>query len=350
MSKRNGIHVRIRSSYELTPKKVFLVVLISIVVIVEIQSIFILINSIISNDDISRRVIEYLKSAEFTGCENTCIEVTSDLELPYRLKPNCSIVFCGSDVRLNETIIEINSAGYRGELRSQSKDNTTKRILVLGDSFVFGYGLNITDTVPFLLEERLNELSEETIYDVINFGVPLYGLEDNINLLEDTGLSYDPDLIILFYLSNDLANNTRIIEIENYLKVNHKIPDEVDEELTDIYYSIYAMWNHDEEIASKTEEWIGNTVNSLLDRFNYMLESHGSGVLIFLWDESMGGDKVVEYAEANGWFVANSSSIRETYSQDLLIIHPEEPHPSSFFNTKVAELLHQDVKEIIDQD
>src|SRR3989344_7830887 len=69
--------------------------------------------------------------------------------LLYELAPNTSSEYADS-------IVKINSEGLRDyEYRIKKPDNTF-RIVVLGDSMVFGYGLDLEDTFPKFLERKLN--------------------------------------------------------------------------------------------------------------------------------------------------------------------------------------------------
>ena len=53
--------------------------------------------------------------------------------------------------------VKINSKGLRDNEYPYEKPDDTYRILMLGDSFTFGYGVNIEDTMAKVLEENLNK-------------------------------------------------------------------------------------------------------------------------------------------------------------------------------------------------
>jgi hypothetical protein len=58
-------------------------------------------------------------------------------------------------------------------------------------------------------------------YELINFGVPGYSMEEKVTLFKTKGLSLNPDLVILQYLPDDLINITEILEIQKELESNY---------------------------------------------------------------------------------------------------------------------------------
>lgn len=105
------------------------------------------------------------------------------------------------DERLPPTQILINAEGFRGREVQLPKPKGTKRILVLGDSNAFGYGVNEEERFSNLLEQRLAG------YETVNLGVFGYGTDQEAILLEREGLRYSPDLVILAFIPGDLTDN-----------------------------------------------------------------------------------------------------------------------------------------------
>lgn len=75
------------------------------------------------------------------------------------------------------------------------------RILVLGDSFSFGDEVADTETWPHRLEERLHGV------EVVNLSVLGYGHDQMLLLLEERGLDYHPDVVLLGYVGCDPERN-----------------------------------------------------------------------------------------------------------------------------------------------
>lgn len=97
-----------------------------------------------------------------------------------------------------------NSQGLRNSTDFQiDKPENVFRILAIGDSFTFSFGVNNADAWTHLLEENLNQLSDQKI-EVINAGFPGYTIKDEFEYLQQKGLKLHPDLVILGAFENDL--------------------------------------------------------------------------------------------------------------------------------------------------
>lgn len=99
-----------------------------------------------------------------------------------------------------------NSLGFRDREHPIGKPPGVTRILVLGDSVAAG--LKIEDDrliFPALLERILLERGLRA--EVLNFAVSGYNTQQEVEILREKGLRYDPDLVILAYCLND--NETR---------------------------------------------------------------------------------------------------------------------------------------------
>lgn len=98
--------------------------------------------------------------------------------------------------------VRINSQGFR-DREYASKGPTALRILGLGDSFAFGFGVNEEETYLARLEALLNDGKAE----VINAGLAGMGPDSEARLLEMEGPRLDPDLVLVgFYVGNDLID------------------------------------------------------------------------------------------------------------------------------------------------
>lgn len=102
--------------------------------------------------------------------------------------------------------IKINSDGFRDKEYTVEKDTATFRILILGDSITFGWGVAFNNTFSKVLEQRLNQekQSPDSTYEVLNLGVGNYNTVMETITLEKKGLLYNPDLIVLAYYINDV--------------------------------------------------------------------------------------------------------------------------------------------------
>jgi lysophospholipase L1-like esterase len=79
-----------------------------------------------------------------------------------------------------------------------------RRVILLGDSFVFGWGLPLEHTMG----HQLASLLDGTRWEVLNMGVPGYNTTHEVSFLEDRGLKYQPDVVVLMYHPNDAGIGT----------------------------------------------------------------------------------------------------------------------------------------------
>jgi acetyltransferase AlgX (SGNH hydrolase-like protein) len=98
--------------------------------------------------------------------------------------------------------VRINSRGYRGGEHPWDGPSGF-RILVLGDSFTFGFGVGEDDAYPVLLERALAARHAQ----VINAGLAGMGPDNEARLLAADGPGLRPDLVLVgFYVGNDLID------------------------------------------------------------------------------------------------------------------------------------------------
>jgi hypothetical protein len=110
------------------------------------------------------------------------------------------------------TTITANSRGIRGSKEyAPGRTARTRRIVVLGDSFTFGEGVDDDATFPAQLQARLGPG-----FEVINLGVHGYGHDQMLIRLREEGLRYAPDLVVLGYYADDVARNA--LSFRDYAK------------------------------------------------------------------------------------------------------------------------------------
>lgn len=91
-----------------------------------------------------------------------------------------------------------NRYGYRGVPVPISNDYGHSNVVVLGDSYAFGHGVNDGDEFPAIMRRLL-----EGSHEVINLGVGGYGLTQEIRRFYEFGRLYDPDIVVLQFCNND---------------------------------------------------------------------------------------------------------------------------------------------------
>jgi hypothetical protein len=119
-------------------------------------------------------------------------------ELSFVHAPNRSAFLMGAPV-------SINSHGLRDREYSEEKPPNVYRVMMLGDSTTFGWGVLEEDTAAKFLERKLNAHLPPG-YDkveVINAGVGNYDTVQEVTYYETRGRAFHPDLVVLVFFIND---------------------------------------------------------------------------------------------------------------------------------------------------
>ena len=104
---------------------------------------------------------------------------------------------------LGDNQVTINANDLRDADIPYLKPANEKRILVLGDSVTFGWGVSQGEAFSDQMEPLLREQTG-TQWQVINAGVNGYNTEQEAAYLRKDGMRYSPDYVLLVYVSNDV--------------------------------------------------------------------------------------------------------------------------------------------------
>lgn len=100
----------------------------------------------------------------------------------------------------------INARGFRYPDFADRKRDGTIRIALIGDSFVFGIGVNYDGTMRPHLESELARLWPGRSFEILNLGIPGNNLASHITMVEVATARLEPDVVVLgLTLSNDLS-------------------------------------------------------------------------------------------------------------------------------------------------
>jgi len=104
--------------------------------------------------------------------------------------------------------VKTNSLGHREAEYDLSKSDV-KRILLLGDSFVFGEGVNIDDRFDTKLGALLDKSGQNTL--IINTGVGGWGTLQQTTYARDHFDLFKPDIIVITFCGNDPDDDRKFI-------------------------------------------------------------------------------------------------------------------------------------------
>lgn len=203
----------------------------------------------------------------------------------YRLHPARRTTYLYPPEEPRELTVSANRHGFR-DARELDEPDDRPRLLILGDSFAFGDGVQH--------EERYGERLEalEPGWRVDNLGMTGFGPDLMLMALEEAGLKADPDVVVLSIYTDDLRRVR-----PHYAGVGYEIPrlELADGVLTRIPYprphlfSGLRVWQMAERGWWKLSRAEWKLVEAILERFLELGRLHGfRTVVLFLpgWDDT----------------------------------------------------------------
>jgi lysophospholipase L1-like esterase len=142
--------------------------------------------------------------------------------------------------------IRINSRGFRGPEVPLERTPGRGRVLALGDSFTFGWGVEEEQAWPAQLARILD-------VEVVNLGVSGYGTDQEYLLFQSDGLAYRPDLVLVQVAPNDAEEVLREVSYgrgkprfgtrgDEIFLCNVPVPDRFLERASLFYRSLRRFW------------------------------------------------------------------------------------------------------------
>lgn len=122
-----------------------------------------------------------------------------DEDLGWRNRPSTRVRIAAKGF---DYTVTLNERGERGPLRPYAKPAGVKRVVVLGDSTSWGWGVDDEAQWTRLVERELGSQVE-----LVNLAVPGYGTDQELWVFEREGRKYEPDLVLLGFVHNDLVSN-----------------------------------------------------------------------------------------------------------------------------------------------
>jgi lysophospholipase L1-like esterase len=107
-----------------------------------------------------------------------------------------------------DKLVVINARGLRGPVIPYKRIPGRLRLLFLGDSITFGFGVEDSEVVAARVAARLNDSALPT--EVINSSVPAYNTEQEVAYLETEGIRYAPDWVVVGVCWNDISDKADV--------------------------------------------------------------------------------------------------------------------------------------------
>lgn len=253
----------------------------------------------------------------------------------------------------NAQTYHTNRYGLRGPDFSAQKPPGVTRILILGDSFVFGEGVKDEDTVTAQLQRLLNARGNET-FEIINTAVGSWDTDCEVNYLERYGLSFEPDIVMVGYVLNDTPSDIGVDMWDNVTSTsqNRALRESY---LVSYVYSMIAQRTRTrrfvaEMVASARErrnEWEYSF--AALSRGQELATSIGARYIVFIYPFLYElSDRypftglhamVVDYCRAHDIEVIDLLPDYIGSRASDLWVHPRDPHPNAKGHHIAAQVL-----------
>jgi hypothetical protein len=131
-----------------------------------------------------------------------CVE--RDQILGWRGRPDLSCIYRHDYFGLAFPLAT-NSRGFRDREHAPTAPQGVTRVLFVGDSFTWGWGVGEDTVYTRLFENRL--AARGASVEAINAGVPGYNTVQSLLYLKEHGFDYAPDVVVYQAMGNDLPDN-----------------------------------------------------------------------------------------------------------------------------------------------
>ena len=113
-----------------------------------------------------------------------------------------------------------NADGWRASHEFvRAKPAGVRRLVFVGDSYTFGFGLRDAESFAALAQERLGPA-----WEVLNFAVPGYGTDQQLLSYERVAREYEPDAVVLGFFLRDYSRNLQ--DFRTYAKPRFELEGE----------------------------------------------------------------------------------------------------------------------------
>jgi lysophospholipase L1-like esterase len=267
-----------------------------------------------------------------------------------------------------------NRVGWRDVEHTIKKPANTFRILGLGDSYLWGQGVRQNDICLSQLPELLKDTLTDKTIETINAGISGVNTANERTQLKEIGLQYEPDLVIVHFVLNDVELNRhprgpRIEFCHGYTGIYNE-PDGLTS------YSYLWSWIRQRTINTyrarryirasiasfddKSPGWIScrtalRDIKSICGRNNINLL-----VVIFPYYISLDKDDypfqkihdtVFKYCRDNGIHVLDLREKYRAFKGPELWVHPSDQHPNEIAHkiaaTAIARYLKDNKNELL---
>lgn len=199
--------------------------------------------------------------------------------------------------------VRINALGLRGPELTLDRAEDAGRVLVFGDSYVFGVGVAEEQILTTHLAHLLAPHFLSGI-EVVNLGVAGYSTDQQVLLWQELGSRLSPDVVILVVCDNDYVGNTENFAYRQYYKPYFELEDDSGLHLENVPVPRLSR-------VQRAKLWLGRESN----------------VWNFVRNRNAGPESAVSTSEARGRRLTTAESALPDNRGPREIVRPRRYHP-----------------------
>jgi lysophospholipase L1-like esterase len=281
----------------------------------------------------------------------------------YELIPNLSVLL---DYKPLKKILPVstNANGFRGKAIAIDKNPQSIRIVGIGDSLMFGWGVKDEETYLSLLAEILNRDNPEFSWEIINTAVPGYNTVMEVETLKEKGLQYKPDIVIIHYFWNDFSLPNFIREQEDYLALNQSFMVKYFSQNLKTIRAIAAprhssginFENDPQKVPKQYKDMVGiKAYYRAMKELQSLSIKHTFNVVVLAYEPS---DNIKEICLELGFHMLDLTPLWKRYASDQNFLdakaawrlQKDDSHPSVIGHKFIARTLSKVIAELVDLD
>lgn len=287
------------------------------------------------------------RPSEWVAIRDTEVVRSTNDNLILELVPSTTIDF-------NGTTLSTNRWGMRDRDYEKIPAPNTYRIALTGPSFVMGYGVEDDEGFEWLLEDRLNQEHAGglyTKYEILDFAVPGYSAIQDLILLEQKALAFQPNAI--FFMAHQREEDAVVKYFADRLSVGADLPYP---DLIDLARQAGVEPGTTKAEAERRLKPYGPEILSWTYR-RVVEVSRAQGILpvwIFMptLEDPLHDEEIIYLtglAQESGFIVLDLSDAYDNQDPDSLVVAYWDKHPNAKGHMLIAESLYQKLLERNDE-
>ena len=263
--------------------------------------------------------------------------VPADAALGWRYRPLARARHASDEF---DVAIAINAQGFRDEDFGPRSERP--RLVALGDSLTFGWGVEAGQDFTSRLEERLG-------VEVLDLGVCGYGTDQELLLWEQQGRALEPDVVLLTVCDNDLWEVSRpaaygrlkpffVLREGALVEGGTPVPDPLVTRCSDLLRSLRAweLKRSTPPLAPDERPLASALQCALIARLAAEVEAAGARLLVVVDGRDAAADCLREPA---AWPVVDVAPSLEAASRSGPVRFASDPHWTAHGHAAVAEAI-----------